>query len=333
MQVTDYTGIHVRKGEAVAIPCLIVAYSRVEGISRLISTIDPLEVSQIYLALDGPKSKEVAKIQSKIVQKVEIFCSQNSIPLKIWKRDQNLGVAKSIITSIEWFFLNEEFGVVLEDDLEIGTSFFKYIEANRVLLETHEKLLLISGNQFMLNSNLDHSVNWCNYPLIWGWATTRDKWKVIKLAILDEKIYLFNKMFDKIENFWRVGAIRVRLEIIDTWDIALAYFMIKNKFLCLLPDTNLVSNRGNDVYAQHTLTGVFPLNIPTNNPKFLRVDSVPNLVDLHRYNSFLESRIFKVRFRHHFNYIYFLIFIYPLSLRTMNKLANSLTKLKLPNNS
>jgi hypothetical protein len=316
-----------------AIPCLIVAYSRVEGISRLISTIDPLEVSQIYLALDGPKSKEVSNIQSKIVRSVEIFCSLNSIPLKIWKRDQNVGVAKSIIASIEWFFHNEEFGVVLEDDLEIGNGFFKYIEANRVLLETHEKLLLISGNQFMLNPNLDHSVNWSNYPLIWGWATSRDRWKVIKLGILDEKIYLFNKLFDKVENFWRVGTIRVRSEIIDTWDIPLAYFMIKNKFLCLLPDTNLVSNRGNDVYAQHTLTGVFPLNIPTDIPKFLRVDSVPNLVDVHKYNLFLESRVFKVRFRHHFNYIYFLIFIYPLSLKNLNKLAKSLKNFKLPINS
>ena len=313
-----------------AIPCLIVAYSRTEGISRLVSTIDPLEVSQIYLALDGPKSKEVSNIQSKILRNIEIFCSQNSIPLKIWKRDQNIGVAKSIIASIEWFFLNEEFGVVLEDDLEIGNGFFQYIEENRVLLETHEKLLLISGNQFMLNSNLDHSINWTNYPLIWGWATSRDKWKVIKLGILNEKISFFNKLFDKVENFWRVGTIRVRSEIVDTWDIPLAYFMIKNKLLCLLPDTNLVSNRGNDVYAQHTLTGVYPLNIPTVIPKFLRVDSVPNLVDVHKYNSFLESRVFKVRFRHHFNYIYFLVFIYPLSHKSLNKLAKSLANLKLP---
>ena len=56
---------------------------------------------------------------------------------------------------------------------------------NKNLLDSIDDLLLISGNQFHQNVGIVSDLNWTNYPLIWGWATTRIKWNEMRLGILD----------------------------------------------------------------------------------------------------------------------------------------------------
>ena len=311
-------------------PCLLIAYSRTLGISNLISSLNPKDISRMYLSIDGAKSEEVYKIQSQIKVIVEDFCSKNSIPLRIWQREVNLGLAKSIITAVDWFYANEDFGIVLEDDLVVSPDLFEFIEVNKKLLYTNQKLLLISGNQFYQRLDAKFSINWTNYPLIWGWATTSEKWLTMRHGILFYKIEKWRGIFNKVENFWRVGSMRVRSGQIDTWDIPLVLFMLTTNHLCITPSLNLVSNQGNDLYASHTLENVFPLNMTVSKLDEVKVTSPSSMIEIRKYNQFLENKIFKIKFRHHFIYIYYLFFSHIFRSDKSNKLLESLATIEIP---
>jgi hypothetical protein len=313
------------------IPCLLIAFSRVEGISRLLTSIDSSKVSKIYLAIDGPNSPATKISQTAIRQLVKEFASSKDLPIEIWSRDKNLGVAKAIISALDWFYSCEQFGVVLEDDLTVGDDFLDFIASNRPLLESDDRILLVSGNQFDVHPEVHSPRNWTNYPLIWGWATTSSKWQVIRHGILFTEISFWKSPFNRVENFWRVGALRVRSGQVDTWDIPFAYFMKKTDSLCLLPSRNLVTNNGNDQFAAHTSSGGFPLNIASEKLLEINIMTVPNRTDTRNYNRFLEKVVFGIRARHSFLLLVYYISSVLLKKQNWNQLNEDLESVKHPN--
>jgi hypothetical protein len=310
------------------VPCLVIAFSRLVGVERLLSSINPAEIEVLYVAIDGPTSTEVNATQNQIIRLVDSFCASNSIRLEVWQRDVNLGVAVAIITALDWFFAHEDFGVILEDDLIIGEDFIKFALENKCQLDNDE-VLLISGDQFHQSGELAIGKNWTAYPLIWGWATSQSKWKEMRHGILHAQPRLFRRPFSKVENFWRVGTLRVRSRQIDTWDIPLVYFMLQNRKLCLTPDKNLISNLGNDQFASHTEEGAFPLNLPIERLLNSKTPLPPNINDVRKYNSFLERNVFHIRSRHSFLYIFFL-FSSLGSKKNWKKLAQDVSEIVLP---
>ncbi len=311
-------------------PCLIIAFSRTQGIERLLASLDPSEISEIYVAIDGPTTLAVERTQIEIRKIFEQFSSLHGINLKIWQRTENLGVAKGIITAIDWFFSSVDYGVVLEDDLEVGENFFKFVAKNMNLLDSIDNLLMISGNQFHQELAAVHGLNWTNYPLIWGWATTRIKWGEIRAGILDSKLDLKSNYLSERINFWRVGALRVRALEVDTWDIPLANYMLSNRKLCLIPSMNLVSNRGTDEFAVHTSSNIFPLNLPLGSLDSLVVSKLPNVREIKFLNGLLEESVFKIRPRHRLIYLYYLVVNLFCRPKNFRRLSEEIAKIDIP---
>lgn len=312
------------------VSCLILAFSRLDGVRRLLNSLNPSQIESMYIAIDGPTSDEIEASQVQIMSLVDSYCKTNSIRLVFWQRSENLGVAASIISAIDWFFSNEEFGIILEDDLIVGEDFVEFVVRHKDLLDRNDEILLISGNQFDLNAQADTRRNWTSYPLIWGWATSKMKWEVMKYGIVYSKIPLFRKAFNRVENFWRVGSLRVRSRQIDTWDIPLVYFMLQNRKLCLIPDKNLVSNLGNDRFASHTSLDAFPLNQPIEKLHDPLEISKPSMNQIRKYNSFLESEVFQIKKKHSFLYLNFLFFSLFSGRKNWKKLAQDLQDVELP---
>lgn len=310
------------------VPCLVIAFSRLEGIQRLLGSINPAEIEVIYIAIDGPTSTEIEDTQTQIVRLLDSYCTSNSIRLEVWKRDSNLGVAAAIISALDWFFSHEDFGIILEDDLIIHEDFIEFVLENQFQLKNDE-VLLISGDQFDQINQLKRDKNWTNYPLIWGWATSKRKWEEMRHGILHAKPPLFRRPLSKVENFWRVGTLRVRSREIDTWDIPLVYFMLQNRKLCLTPNKNLISNLGNDQFASHTGSDTFPLNLPTEKLDASDVVTAPKINGIRNYNLFLEKNVFKIRTKHSLLYVYFLISSFGRK-RNWQKLARDVNEIEIP---
>lgn len=289
------------------IPCLLIAYSRLDGIRNLLASLDQEKVSRLYLAIDGSDNQSTREIQSEIVEYVSNYANSRDIDLKIWHRVRNLGAAVSIITAVDWFFSSEDFGIILEDDLIVGTDFLDFAQISFERMVEDQDCLLFSGDQFLTKDLASDRIAWTNYSLIWGWGTTRTKWCEMKHGILFYKIDFFREIFNPVKNYWRVGADRARLGKLDAWDIPLAHFMLLENKFCITPPVNLVTNQGNDVYALHTASDGYPLNIPATElatHNFIKEER--NLKRIRDYNKDLEKMVFKVKPKHSLLSIHYL---------------------------
>ena len=125
---------------------LIVGYARQDGIIRILNKMVDLGFKRIYVAIDGPKELNQNAISKAVLIEIAKLKSKNDILIRTWVREKNLGLSVSMITAIDWFFSFEEWGVILEDDIEITKEFTEFITLNKGILEK-DKVLMISGNR------------------------------------------------------------------------------------------------------------------------------------------------------------------------------------------
>jgi ribosomal protein L7Ae-like RNA K-turn-binding protein len=274
------------------LPLLIIGFIRVEGIKKLLKSIQSHQVSKIYLAVDGPRSVVDLDSQVDIIRLVTEFAEYHGLPVSIWHRKSNLGIAVSIITALDWFFESESFGVILEDDLLLGEDLIPFVLKSRVLIDTNPQVMMVSGNQFFPDSS-STEIMATHYPQIWGWATTSEKWQILRCGLLTQNRINLSDFLTPRRSFWAIGARRALAGQIDTWDIPIARFMISTSKICLIPPCNLVSNIGFDEHASHTISNAFPLGVPTakiNSEKLKFV--IPTYSEIRKYDLNLEKNVF-----------------------------------------
>jgi hypothetical protein len=238
---------------------LIIGYSRCESLLNLIKTVIVNNPSALYIALDGAKDDFVKLVQIEILDEIKKIRETTLIPIQVQQRTENLGSGAGVISAVNWFFENESQGIVLEDDLVVDQNFFVYMSKVISILKTQPAVLLASGTR--LNMDASEYVTFCSYPLVWGWATTRDKWQLMTDAIFSETALkgVQGRLSEKI--FWNTGKKRALKSQIDAWDIPLASGMRSMGYVSLVPPVNLVTNIGFDANASHTSELRWPLNL------------------------------------------------------------------------
>ena len=309
-------------------PCLIVSFTRVEGVRSILASLPLKLVSKVYVAIDGPRNVQDRELQTAIRLLLEDFSAQNDIEVKIWQRQTNLGVAVSIISAIDWLFSIEEFGVIIEDDLLLGPATFEYFIRNISHYRESKDVVVISGNQFFTDQI---SGEWTHYPLIWGWATWQLKWSELRIGLLKRPSLIDFIKISPVSGFWLGGALRVLRGSLDTWDIPLANYMYSKKLFCKLPKENRISNTGNDEHATHTIQNVFPLNVPTSMSVFNgSILSSPSHREARKIDLELNKKVFKIKLRHILLPLY-VLFFEGTWLKQDVKLQDRLAKVVLPN--
>ena len=109
----------------------------------------------------------------KIVAEVDWKCE-----VKTLFRDENLGCGRSVSGSIDWFFENEEEGIILEDDCIRNATFFRFIDELLEKYREDDRVSLSSGSNFQVAERRDDmSYYFSKTVLIWGWATWRCAWR------------------------------------------------------------------------------------------------------------------------------------------------------------
>lgn len=281
------------------LPCLIIAYSRPQGVDYLLDVLKDSAVPRIYVSIDGPRNAKDNLNRSRILEIIEKYRNDYSMNIEVVAHEINLGVGGGVISAIDWFFSQELKGIVLEDDLKISRSFFQYAEVSLSIYEFDPEVWMVSGTQLFPTDPDFNECSWSNYPMIWGWAGWSRKWELMRASLLQHKQLRFRHLLDSRYLFWRIGSNRALSGKVDTWDIPLAFeFYFQNKF-CLLPPVNLVSNAGNDSVAAHTSLGGFPMNFPLGEiSKELNFAQSTREYRAMRYNQILETKIFRISNRH-----------------------------------
>ena len=234
---------------------LIIGYQRPQAIRQILEICRVAHVSKIYISIDAPKevsansSANLAEIRSLISEYASCFDEMLERYLP-----ENFGCSANLLSACDWVFAREDFVIILEDDCIPSLDFFRFTTIVEEQLSKDPRSLLICGTQFVPAKFIESPLTKSNYSLTWGWATTRDKWKLISEAIkkADKEISLdiFSLDYEKV--YWQEGSRRAALGYVDVWDTILVNYLVKNDFYAILPRENLIQNVGNDSVAIHT---------------------------------------------------------------------------------
>ena len=213
------------------LPILILGYNRFDKFTRCIKTLKEKGIKKIYVSIDGPKNDFDKESQEKIIN----FCSNSKLGLniKLKKLDKNYGCRLGPIKGISWFFEENKYGVIFEDDVIVSR---KCLQAFLILLKKHffnENIMSISSfNEF--TSKRVESIYEIPVWRSWGWATWANKWKMhleFSNSIKDFNIWeiynLLPKEFRLIETAELLKS--CQLNLMDAWDYEFNFSHIVNK--------------------------------------------------------------------------------------------------------
>jgi hypothetical protein len=282
------------------LPALIITFRRLDGVQRLMKSLQEAGVVRFFLTIDGPRTSKDIEIQDAIENWATEFANEFNLEFSFLRRKSNLGVKRGILDSLDWFFSQIDFGLVLEDDLEISKDLVEFIRQCRDEFRLNENLWMISGDQFFPEDFQGSQLATCNYPLVWGWATWANKWHEMRASIEQQQGYRFRYLFSSVNSFWWTGTKRVEQGLVDTWDIPLAFAMRQKGKLTVSPPVNLVRNLGFDQFASHTTRNLFPMNLPVSSFQSL-LYKVPVIDCNHSpllLNKKLEKQVFKIKLWH-----------------------------------
>ena len=299
--------------EVTSLPVLLIVFNRPNTTKEVFDVLRLAKPPRLYIAADGPRSEsERVKCDQvrDIVTKVDWECD-----VKTLFQENNLGCGRGVVTGIDWFFENEEYGVILEDDCLPAPSFFSFCEVLLSMHKNDERIMHINGNNYgadaLLSNGRDYSYQYGSIPQVWGWASWRRAWQKydMQLSNLDELLEsdYFKELYkepvhrSRQENRWK----QVAAGKIDTWDFQWQYSVIANHGLTIVPNVNLISNIGFGVDATHTkksreyqsMLRTESLTLPLIHPKMVIPDVrmnhwfQKNMLGEHRIHKRIFSRI------------------------------------------
>lgn len=251
-------------------PILLIIFNRPDLTRQVFDSIRRVQPRHLYVAADGPRNNqpgEMAKCAGAraVIDGVDWDCEVHRL-----FSAKNQGCKIGVSSAIDWFFSQEEAGIILEDDCLPDQSFFAY---GKELLEKYrddQRVMMIAGSNFqdgiIRGGGSYYFSQFCH---IWGWATWRRAWQKNDIAMTSwPKWRDTGKMKEiwpvaKWRRSWTRTFDRIYQGKIDTWDYAWVFAAWSNRGLCAVPNKNLISNIGFGQDATHTKTQNYYANQKT----------------------------------------------------------------------
>ena len=222
--------------------------------------------SPLYVFCDGAKSKMDIPFVRETRELVHFYEMDNAT---IIERDENIGLANSIITGVTE--LCNKYGrvIVVEDDLVVSPYFLKYINTALDTYEEYDEVMHISGYMFPVRDELPDTFFY-RATSCWGWGTWKDAWKKF-----DPDVHKLLAGFQDRKKRWEFD-IRGSMDYykmlkhqangkIDSWAIRWYASVFLNDGLCLHPGKSLVNNIGHDDSGLHCgCTDAYDVNVNVN---------------------------------------------------------------------
>lgn len=238
---------------------LFIIFNRLDDTEKVFEAIRSARPERLYIAGDGPR-KNISGDEAKcnearsIVNKVDWDCE-----VKTLFREENLGTKLGIIAAIDWFFDQEEEGIVLEHDCLPSSYFFQFCAALLHRYRNDTRVMHIGGINLQFGQKRGNgSYYFSRIASIWGWASWRRVWHSTDRTMLafpqfEMEDQMINVFPDRRIANWVTNMARMIYEgKIVTWDYPHAFSIICSNGLCITPNENLISNIGFGDGATHT---------------------------------------------------------------------------------
>ncbi len=215
------------------------------------------EQSSLYILCDGPKKNASKEELNSIKETREIIKQQQWCKeVIIEEKQENWGLAKSIIDGVTRIVNKHGKIIVLEDDIVTSIGFLKYMNDALNLYKEEEKVMHISGYMYPNKDNLPETF-FFNVPLCWGWATWQRAWSnfnedgvnLWKTIASDKDWNTFNKFGGDYLQFQLAFNIVGKMK---TWFIKWHASLFLLDAFSLFPQQSLVKNIGFDRSGEHS---------------------------------------------------------------------------------
>lgn len=243
------------------VPILFLIFNRLEASKRVFAQIKRQKPKRLYISSDGAREsaigekKIVDSIRNYILSEIDWDCSVSTL-----FRNTNFGCGKSVYGAIDWFFENEEYGIILEDDCLPSDSFFLFCKEMLLRYIDDERIYMISGynRQDVFETDDNSSYFFSNLGGIWGWAGWRRAFKKFDWDMKAFNYFVKHDGFKKLLGD-KLGEYRRRqLESVvssernDIWGYRWGFARNLNSALSIVPKKSLIKNIGFGENATHT---------------------------------------------------------------------------------
>lgn len=253
---------------------LFLVFNRLETTKQVFEAIRLAKPLRLYIAADG--ARENRKDETEKVRAVREYIIENinwECEIKTLFRENNLGCKYAVSSAIDWFFKNEEMGIILEDDCLPSQSFFRFCEELLEHYRLDPRVQHIGGtNPFDTELNTNQYY-FSKFNRIWGWATWRRAWENYDVEIkmwpsIKKENYHKRILGEALGNFYEKIWDAVYLGKIDTWDYQwMLCRMLQG--IAIIPCVNLISNIGFGENSTHTANNNSKLsNLPLGEIRF-----------------------------------------------------------------
>lgn len=240
-------------------PILFIIFHRPNTATRVFAEIKKQKPKRLYIVGDG--ARDNIKWEQELVNKTrELILNQIDweCDVKTLFREKNLWCKLWMIEGLNWFFENEEMGIILEDDCLPSQSFFPYCENLLNKYKDNEKISIISGHNSQNTwkaENTDYLFSYAGNT--WWWASWRNVWEKfdVNMTGIHKKKTLehFQKLFGKTHGKFRLNILkRTFLPYSFSWDWPFAYSRHMNSSIACVPSKNLIKNIWFWEWATHT---------------------------------------------------------------------------------
>lgn len=243
------------------VPILVLGFNRPDFLNELFAELRQLGPRKIYFAVDGPRvgisdDEQRVRLSRDQVKSIDWPCDVSTR-----FNDSNLGCGLGVSSAISWFFENEEYGIILEDDIRPDPSFFSFMAQMLEAYKNDERVFAITGTNFVPPSQIGTlgPYRFSRIPVVWGWGTWRRSWESYSLhiggwwrgwPILRVKSATGGTW--SCLAYWSAHFQLVARRKIDTWDYQAVYAAMRSGGLTVVPNVNLVDNVGFGANATHT---------------------------------------------------------------------------------
>jgi len=240
-------------------PILVIAFNRPDHASKILEAIRVIQPSQLYLAIDGPRTGNMA--DETAVEKTKLVFEGIDWPCTITRlyRDKNLGCKRAVSGAITWFFEHVESGIILEDDCLPAKDFFLFCEDMLERYKDETTVMHINGVNYQMGNHRGKADYYFSKVChVWGWASWKRAWQRYDIDLnhidtfFDDNLYKSVINYKSAKPFWKGSFVNTRNGMVDTWDYQWVFTIWKNNGLVVAPNYNLISNIGFDALATHT---------------------------------------------------------------------------------
>jgi hypothetical protein len=239
-------------------PIALFAYNRPDHLSRTLRALRDCPLasdSELYLFVDGPRQDADRSNVEQVLAVARAITGFKRV--QVQERQENHGLARSVIAGVTAVSKSHGRVIVLEDDLVVARGFLLFMNEALRRFDDEPRVMQVSGYMFPIaDASAVGSTMLSRVPASWGWGTWDRAWRHFErdsgrlLALLrDERT---QNDFDLQGAYPYYAQLQLQASgQLDVWGVRWYASMFARNGLCLYPAQSLVQNIGMDGSGLH----------------------------------------------------------------------------------